>query len=643
MIDGPPHPWRSRILRLARLSLRASRRGEAGAPGGFRDKNAAAYLAPMATLALGGDRATLANFTGRLVSMAAGRWGLDRFAMGSGLGDAFCMRSVVEAWRGLVEAGLVGSEAQARVAPWLYELARIRCDGSIERLPGFEAWHQRNQNVPAIFVMEAAAFLERHPAGGRWDTVPLWRWADRQMVGWDLAWRGPDDSWLYQAIWTWGAYRHAALRRPSLLRSANARRSFDFFRRLMLTGATPPLFGESRGDDFLGPLVAMLVGARLFRDGELLWLAQATFARAEADGVTPMLVHRGPEFYRIWSEWPRGLAPRRPAGEPSFLYSSPRPGRGWSLGGTPYNARVKRRDARFPGDGVNDHDGVYQVRNPRRHRAVLPDKILFRGEASDGGLCALVDLRAQGLHDHPDALGVATLVSGGVPWLVETAYVPRGFNRQRWLHNVPLFRRGMVGARGLECWRSDTWREPAREDVVFRRGRGWAAAMARLRVGAFDYVPLDGSLFDVERFFLFAPGRFLAVVDRLTAARAGMATVGQAWHTTAQVEGTGNALRLAKRGQRLHVRFVQSRPMEWRRGRREPPERDSVYFDAPITDLLCHGAFRFRKGEAVLMAACFSQTGHPLGLEDWGDGFRVACGGFSARVGGFGRFRVLKP
>jgi hypothetical protein len=609
------------IVELARRSLEISQRGLCGEPAEYSHPAAARFLSPAAVLAQNGDKAARVFFCKRLLALSQEEWGLHHFVCGSGLNDAFCIRSFAECYKILSRSGFISDDVMTRderrqVETWLFRLALLRADGSIECLSEFETWHNRNQCVPATMIYEIADLIARSPLTSHLDTTLLWQWADANMVGWDLNWRSPDDAWLYQFIWTWSAYRHAALRRPELLHSENARRSFEFYKILWAPGGRDLVFGESNAGDLLAAITSLTLGAYLFQDGEQKWLAERFLKSAEERGDDHNLVQRGPELHRIYWLWPDELVATPPARR-SMLLESPLAGRGWSLGETPYNEEIKGRDTRFPACGANayDYDPIYQERDASLYATPKPDKLIFCEDAGDNALFALADLRAQGLHDHPDAPGVATLIADGVPWLVESTYAPRGFNRQRWLHNVPLYRRGAVTPQELCTYRSDTWREVAPGDAWLKRRDGLVMAQARIPHDAFDYLNWDGNFFDIERTFHFDPRGVFVVIDRLTAAENGLTTVAQAWHTPARVELSENAAQLSRNDKTWHAAFAQSTPMRCALTEHEPLQRDEYYFPGPVRDLLWHAAVELQAGEAVTMAAAFAREPVALTLD----------------------------
>jgi hypothetical protein len=632
------------LVELARRSLDIGRRGLCGEPPNFSHPAVAHFLSPATALALDGDKAALGFFCRRLLRLARDEWGLHQFACGSGLNDAFCIRSFTECYKLLLRAGLLSAdvmtgEERLRVEEWLFRLALLRAGGSIAGVPEFETWHNRNQCVPATMVYEIADLIARSALTSHLDTAPLWRWADANMVGWDLNWRSPDDAWLYQFIWTWSAYRHAALRRPELLRGENARRSFEFYKMLWAPGGRDLVFGESNAGDLLAAATSLTLGAHLFQDGEQKWLAGQFLKRAQERGDDQNLAQRGPELHRLYSLWPAELAAVSPARH-SMLLESPLAGRGWALGGTPYNQEIKSSDQRFPDCGLNDYDydPIYQEREASLYEKPKPDKLIFCEDAGDNALFALADLRAQGLHDHPDVPGVSTLIGDGVPWLVESAYLPRGFNRQRWLHNVPLYRRGHVAPEELRTYRSDTWREVASGDVWLEHRKGVVIAQARIPHDAFDYLDWDGNLFDIERTFLFDPRGLFIVVDRLTAAENGAATVAQAWHTPAQVEMAGQAARFSRAGKTWCAAFAGSTPLRCELTEHEPPQRDDYYFPGPVRDLLWHTKIELQKGGVLTMAAAFAREPVTLAVNTEESG--VQCNGTKITLGDFADVRI---
>ncbi len=587
----------ARIARLAAHILKARQVS-------LDDSDPAQVLVPLAVIALEGDKQAAALFAESLQSMAVRGWGLENFGTCSGLNDAFCIRALCEIYGALLDRDLISHDEKTVIGAWLYDLALIRVDGRISQMPDFEPWHQLNQSVPASMVYEIAMWLDKCQPDC-FDTACLWEWADQHCVGWDVTSRSPDDSWLYHYIWLWSAYRQAVLRKPHLLYSDNARVALQFYKHLSTPSGMELVFGESHPGDRLGPMVGLILGAVLLEDAEQLWVADQLLQKQEADGFTELLLLRGPELYRLWSLWPCHMQPKMPERQ-SCLLESPQPGKGWSLGGTPYNDIVKCGDKRFPGYGKNtcDNDVLYQVTDPSQYR-MMPDKMVFCESGLPQSMFALLDLRAHGLHDHPDALNLVTLITDDIPWLVETAYLPRETQRTRWKHNVPLYRRGHVGPAGLLHWRSDTWREVAPGDACLTSHRSCIVADAWLRHDSFDYVKLDGDIFDVQRRIVFRPDASLIVVDRLTAMCDADVTLGQIWHTTASVTRCGPDVTLRKRNSNLHARFDQNIPMSWHLGHRIPPHRDATYFDNAISDMLWYAQTRVECGQEIIMGACF--------------------------------------
>ncbi len=636
---------RLKIIQLSRLLL-----GKDASAGLFSEVDVAAVLSPAAVLALEGDADALRLFSTTLERLATKRWGLEHFGTRSGLNDAFALRSVVEAYEGLLIAGLIGPDHLDIVAPWLYAHARMRGDGSIANLPGFQPWHQRNQNVPASLVYLVAGLLERHTAPGRFATSPLRAWADSQMVGWDLTWRTPDDSWLYQYIWILSAYYHAKESRPELLHSGNARRSFDFYKTLSLPGGRPFIFGDSSPQEGLGPCVACALGASIFRDGELLSIAADLLNRVIDEGMHPYLLHRAPEMYRLYAHWPRDLEARQQERRESILMTSPLPGRGWSTGGTPYNEIIKSGDSAFPNAGLNfsSCDEIYQLRDPAKYHDERPDKLLLSRSHDPEGMIALVDFRAQGIHDHPDALGVTTLLDQGIAWLVETVYEPRGYNRLRWLHNTPLSVPHFGDASALKDHKADTWKEPELSDIAQFRFGDVDVVASRIRRDSFDYVAFDEGRFETERYFVFLPDHVFAVIDRITIAPSGGATVGQAWHLPADLVSTGlRSWQLEKGGKQLSLAFASSSPAQVDLSRRCPPEvpSDPFYFNHPVSDLLHWASFpEVTAPRQVSFAACFSRSPGSLSVNVEDGLLRVDSPFFKLQIGRFAELSFeVKP
>ncbi|MEO6907333.1 MAG: hypothetical protein ABI210_05540, partial [Abditibacteriaceae bacterium] len=320
----------------------------------------------------------------------------------------------------------------------------------------------------------------------------------------------------------------------------------------------------------------------------------------------------------------------------SMLLQSPLAGRGWSLGGAPYNDTVKANDPRFPDHGISlcDYDPLYQEKDATLYAISKPDKLIFCEDSDDDALFALVDLRAQGLHDHPDALGVATLIGNGVPWLVESAYAPRDMNRQRWLHNVPLYRRGHVSPEILRTYHSDTWREVALGDAWLEKRDGIVMAQARIPRDAFDYLDFDGDLFDVERTFLFDTQGIFIVIDRLRATESGAATVSQIWHTPAHIELSENNATLSRNDKTWHATFAQSILMHCDVTQHEAPQQDAYYFPEAVNDVLWHAQVELQEGEMITMAAVFSCDPMHLTLANGGN--VVQCDEIEIDLGAFG-------
>lgn len=608
---------RARIVALSRLAVRISREGLAGEPGAFAHWDYSRSITPLSVLALEGDGDALQQVIDKLKRMAASNYGADAPGCQNRLNDSFTLRSIVEAYHGLVDAGLVDADVQDVVAPWLYDFALAAADGRVQRFDEFQQWHLRNQNVPATCIYNIAHLLDRTQVG-RFDTAPIWQWADRQIVGWNLTWRDPDDSWLYQFIWTWSAYLHARHRDRALLRSDNARLCCAFYPRLQPPGmGCDVVFGDSKPGDILGPMVAVLLGAKLHRDGELLHAALAMLEETEQRGVCINIVDRGPEMYRLYTLWPDDdVQPVTPPARESELIASPLPGRGWSFDEGTYAVDIKRTDRRFPFFGENTccWDAMYQVQNAESYAQLKPDKLIFAGE--DDEPFVLCDLRCHGLHDHADALGIVTLVDRGVPWLVESTYMPRDEMRLRWYHNVPLYRPGVHDLAALKHWRADTWREVEPDDVWLREEQRFSLAAAIQRHDGYDFVPFTEGMFDVVRVWLRHRRGLLVVVDQLIAARDGDVTAGQIWHTTASVARDGDAIELANRGETYHATFAQSMDVDWFIEPREAGQHDPFYFppEQPVHDLLRGATRKMRQGDVLAFAACFSRAPIPLAL-----------------------------
>jgi len=548
------------------------------------------------------------------------------------------MRSVVEAYHGLIDAGLIAPDVQQQLAPWLYEMAMVTVDGRVRDLPGFRPWHLRNQNVPATMVYVVAHLLDG-TCPGQFDTAPLWNWGDAQIVGWNLTCRGPDDSWLYQFIWTWSAYTHARLRQPELLHSENARRCFAFYKVLSVPGmGVDMIFGESKPGDLLGAVVSLLLGARLFHDGEQLFLAERLVAETERRGLVENLVDRGPEFYRLYSLCPdhnSDLVPALPQFRKPCLLSTPLPGRGWQLA-LPYADDIRTTDQRYPlfGQELSAWDPMYQVQDPTAYREEKPDKIVLANSDDPGSLFAVADLRAHGLHDHADALGIAVLTCDEQPWLLESSYFPRGEAAQRWYHNVPLFVPGDHDLAILRTWRADTWRSVEPGDATVLQTDTHTLATAQLRHDGFDYVDFDHGLVDYRRILLFAPDELLLVIDLFVPVHACTATLGQIWHTPADISVRGNLATLTRDDQRFHVAFAQNHPMNVEVTDHEPAQADPFYFrpGSSVRDVLWGTATELEPGVPVGMAAALSRDPMPVEFGEQAAPVLVTCGRFELHI-----------
>lgn len=633
-VIGAKEDIHARLVRLAKTSLAYQRQHEIlGDP----HRDVSRHLPAMAVLAMEGCDESLVGFTDRLLSLARGRRGIEQPIIRNLLDDSFCLRSVVAAYHQLVIAGRIDKSTQEIIAAWLYELTLQMADGRALRRQGFEQWHLRNQNVPATMVYLVAHLLDQTQAR-QYDTQPLWTWADAQIVGWDLTWRDPDDSWLYQFIWIWSAFIHARLRRPELLTSANARRSFDFYRHLSLPGSGQGLiFGDSNPGDLLGAAVALMLGARLFDDSQYLCLALRYLDETERRGLHQNLGDRGPEMFNLYHWWPRELVPAFRVPRQSLLIQSPLPGRGWSLGCPAYTKRIKTTDVRFPFHGLNDNnwDAMYQVQDPQAYAQDKPDKIILADKDQEGDLFALMDLRAHGLHDHADALNLVTLTAQGRAWLVETTYEPRDASGLRWMHNVPLVLEGLHEPQVLRSWKADTWREVNPGDCGLATHQGQTRATAWLRHDSFDYVDFASRQFDIQRSLLFTPGLSVVVVDRLVALQDGEATIGQIWHSPATLQMAGSSGVMSQGHDRFHMDSAQSHAGQWQHTHRpaldgvSTARSDPFYFqqDRPTQVLLWHWRGHVKAGEEVVMAVRFGAEPCPVSLSKAGNDWRVHLGG----------------
>lgn len=619
-----------RLVRLAHQSLSYQQQAEQlDAP--RRDRSR--HLPSLAVLSLEGDAQALAYFLGDLQGLARERRAIDRPIVRNQLDDSFCLRSVVPAYHALVDAGLVQANVHKQLAAWLYDVALYAVDESTRSRVGFEQWHLRNQNVPATMIYLIAHLLDQTlPA--QFDTKPLWAWSDAQIAGWDLTWRDPDDSWLYQFIWTWSAFIHARLRRPDLLHSENARRSVDFFCDLALPGGGQGMiFGDAEPGDLLGATVSLMLGARLFRDGRYLRMALRYLDEVERRGMHQNLADRGPEMFNLYHWWPRDLEPVSHLERTSVLMQSPLPGRGWSFGSPDYADRIKTTDRRFPfyGQNTNNWDAMYQVQDPQAYAQQKPDKMVFVESDQPGSLFSVMDLRAHGLHDHADALNIVTLTADDRAWLVETAYTPREKNSLRWMHNVPLILSGRHSTKMLRSWRTDTWREVNPGDCTMQVHQGVVHAQAWLRHDSFDYVDFASDQFDVQRSVIFRPDESLLVVDRLVALRDGEATVGQVWHSPATMQVDQGRVVLEQSGKRLYMDTVQSHAGQFEITQREPLDgvvngkSDPFYFraDRPTQVLLWHWQGHMQTGQELVMAARFSRKPAPVSLSRQGKSWLI--------------------
>jgi|GEM_PF-3320120 len=611
---------RTRIAALARKSVYLNREKSICSTGCSSIGDCSRWLSPLAVLALREEADTLEQFTGEMMDMAATNWGVDDNGIRNRLDDSFAMRSVVEAYHGLIDAGLIDVETQRKLADWLYEFGLAAADGRVAARPNFEHWHLRNQNVPATCVYNVAHLLDE-TIPGRYDTKPLWKWGDEQIVGWNLTWRDPDDSYLYQFIWNWSAYLHARYRRPDLLESENARKCMAFYKHLDMHGLGVDLvFGDSKPGDLLGPAVSLVLGAVMFDDGESLYLAERKIELIEQQTDPENLADRGPEMYRLYTLWPDHIEPIAPPRE-SRLICSPLAGRGWTMMDSPYASQVKQNDPRYPHYGKSQTccDEIYQVQAPAAYAVDQPDKIVFcEGDRpADDVMFALVDLRSQGLHDHADALGVTTLIDQGLPWLVESSYMPRGYTNQRWQHNVPLWLPGEHDAQTLQSWKSDTWLGVVPQDVLFQRQPDLILASAWLRHDGYDFVDFPGQSLDVQRVCIFLPDEAFVVIDQFIAMKDSAVTLGHVWHTTADaiIDSHDRIWGLSRDGKQFHATFTQSFDAGCEMSDRLPTQTDAFHYppDGMITDLLWSKVLNMRKGQVATMAAAFSR--HPMPVE----------------------------
>jgi len=629
---------RQRVVALAQIAVTIGREGLLGEPRAFAHHDSSRYLVPKCVLAIEGDEAAKVEFLESMLRMADAKYGVDTPGGKNRLDDSFNLRSVVEAYHGLIDRALVATHAREGIAVWLYDFALAAADGRVMRQPGFEQWHLRNQNVPATCVYNIAHLLDQTQRG-RFDTTPLWEWADAQIVGWDLTWRDPDDSWLYQYIWTWSAYLHARYRRLDLLQSDHARRCCDFYTRLQPTGlGCDVVFGDSKPGDLLGPMVSLLLGAKLHHDGVLLHAALRMLDEVERRGTDVNVIDRAPELYRLYTLWPDDVNPTPPPPRVSELILSPLAGRGWSFDEATYDVDIKRMDKRFPFFGQNTccWDAMYQVQDPAAYEQQKPDKLIFAQGNEPSGTFALADLRCHGLHDHADTLGVITLIDQAVPWLVESTYLPRDEMRLRWYHNVPLFRPGKHSIGALKHWRSDTWREVESGDVWLRDFGDHVVAAALQRHDSYDFVPFTENMFDVLRVWVYRPDDGLIVVDQLVASEVFDATVGQIWHTTAAVRRNGDLIDLSSRGKTFSATFAHSIPITWSIEDREPGQDDPFYFPpgSPVRDLLRGGTARTSRGSVIAFAASFARDQTPIDLSQNGPVTEVKSREWCLRVGG---------
>jgi len=594
------------IIEISHRSLAMT--GEAHAD---RVRDPSCVMAPLWVVAREGNGHARSEFISRLQSMASRRWGVDESGTGQFLNDAFAMRSMVECIDDALVQGVLSGADDAGMFQWLYDFAAMRVDGSMARHPKFMPWHLRNQNVPATTVYSIADLLDRH-CPDRFETGALWDWADDQLVGWDLTWRSPDDAWLYLFIWAWSAYIHARLRRPDLLSSENARRSTSFYRDLAPPGGVELIFGDTKPGDLLGPAVALMLGARLFEDGELLWNASQLIERTLHRGKVQNIIDRGPELFRLYQLCPADLQPIAPVHRRSIYVTSPLADRGWAIGGAPYNERIKATHDAFPerGRSRQNYDAVYQMRQPERYRAQKPDKVVFAREPGANAMFAALDLRCHGLHDHADAAGIITLIDRGVPWLIESTYQPKEHSFMRWCHNVPLVLVGAHGPERLQSIASDTWPDIDSEDVCFSDDGDLVRLDVTIRHDAFDYVDFRQQVIDVTRTVLFLPEQCMAVIDQFSATCATTATLAQIWHTTATPSSTSVGLTLTRDDKQLAMATFATEDVTLHRTQRTPTQHDPFYFpeDAAIHDLMWWQTSDMAQGDVQVMGACFSRT-----------------------------------
>ncbi len=598
--EGGPTEVRSGSLSQANvveLARRAARGPLEGTPTDL--------LSPLAVLALTGDAGSAKRFERILLQMADDRWGIDGVGFYDFNCDAFVVKNIAECYRSLRSKGLIPSGACSRIERWLHRFASIRATGEIRHLEAFSSWNLRNQENTTGCLAEVASIIDEGPLAGKLPTEEIWTWVKRELVGWGLTWRDADDAWIYPSLWLWNAYTCARTLQPELLRSDNARRSFEWYLQLQPPGGAPLIFGETHCPEPTRVAAALFLGANLFQDGRMAFVARQLLNWGlEHDAVESSQLHR------LYVHWPEHVEPEPP--DPVVgMVQSPLPGRGWCLIGTPYGEVVKMMNPEFPGDPVHlfNYDEMYQERRPEMHARMRPDKFVFRSSWDADSLYAAVDLRSQALHDHPDALSLITLLWRRRPWVVETGYNPASKNRVRWKHNVPVFRRGLGDASYLKTWRTDTWREAEPADASFVTRGDIQCARARLRPEAFDYVRFGGSDFGVDRSFIFAPERMLVVVDVLTAQHDGEWTVGVLWHLRGQPEQVENGLVMTQGGDRFGVALASSADARLDLSERQPESPDNFYFDTPIRDLAYYTAGPFRAGEHHVFAAVFAPGG----------------------------------
>ncbi|MHC4872651.1 MAG: hypothetical protein ACYTFY_12485 [Planctomycetota bacterium] len=600
-------------------------------------------MMPHVVLAFEGNKESLAFFTKWMLFLAEEGWGVSAYHK-PGLDTSFRLRNIMVGYIDLCDAGMISVEDQKKIDLWLFEYARIKTDGTIEKMEGFEQWHQKNQHVPTSVVYLIAARLKESPIREQVDIDCLLKWANDRMVGWNITWRCPDDSWLYGYIWILSTYYYASNHAPELLESENAAKSFDWYKKLSNPNGIPIVFGESQPNDFWGPMIAYLICAKVKQDGESLWIAEQMFRNGLKQTADEFAFFRASEVYLYYKFWQYDLEPVKPSATSCYI-KSPLPGKGWTFGSTVYNASVKLNDTRFPRFGVDlcDEDDLYLERDPEKYKEEKPDKIVFAQGYEKESLFALVDLRAQGTHDHPDALGIATLINDGVPWLVESVYMPREDNKKRYLHNVPLFQRGFLPPEALLDFRSDTWQEPGSDEVTFEKTDNYAWAVAGIKSDSYDYINFNNNLFDVERFYFFVPDKLFLVADRLISVTDEAKTFGQIWHTTADISCNSDVgaihespstdkILLSRNNKNFNITFAGSNNFEFYQTSHTATEVDPNYYTAPVKDLMWYG-YNNKKGKTELLATLLSKEELPLKVEQKGETSLIECGGYRISVG----------